>query len=657
VSARPPGRGAARRRRGRAILAGLAAALAALAAHAATGGAPLGARVAGMAADLRLQLRGADTAPDERFLIVRIDDPSIAELGRWPWPRDRLAALVARLHEAGARVVALDLLMTEPDRDPAADAALAAAMRASGRVVLPVVLAPAGGGPADVAPAGGAASAALEAAAFRAIRPLVPDAPVPRGALVAAPVAPLADAAAALGHVNLFPDPDGRVRDEALAVAWRDLRLPSLTLAAARLALGLEPAEMRLELGCCVRLGRRFVPTDPSGRTPVSWRGGPERFPWVSASDVVAGRMDAGRAADRIVLVGATATGVADRAPTPFASAAAGVERQAEVVRALIDGDALSRGPETEAAGIALVALAGIAGAAAGALLPGIAGVLAALAVAAGAAALAQAAFLAGVVLPLVGPAAAALAAGWTAVAAQVHAGREEARRVRRAFAHYLHPDLVDRLADDPDGLVLGGELRDLAVLFCDVRGFTAIAERLEPQELIAFLNAVLERMAAVVIAHRGYVDKFTGDGLMAVFGAPAPTERPALDACRAAVAMVADVRAHARLWARWGVEDLRIGVGISAGPMAVGNVGAAERFDYTVLGDAVNLAARLEQATKDLGVAVAVSEAALRAAGPGVAARPLGEIAVRGRTGRVRVWALAADDAAAGPLPRRRPA
>jgi adenylate cyclase len=652
VSGRQPGRWAARRRRGRALLAGLAAALAVLAAHVATGGAPLGARVAGAAADLRFQLRGARTAPDERFLIVRIDDASIAELGRWPWPRDRLAALVARLHDADARVVALDLLMTEPDRDPAADAALAAAMRASGRVVLPVVLAP-----GDGAAAPGAAAPALEAAAFRSIRPLVPDAPVPRAALAAAPVAPLADAAAALGHVNLFPDPDGRVRDEALAVAWRDLHLPALTLAAARLALGLAPAETRLELGCCVRLGRHFVPTDPSGRTPVSWRGGPGRFPWVSAADVVAGRMDPGRARGRIVLVGATATGVADRAPTPFAPAAAGVERQAEVVRALVDGDALSRGPETEAAGVALVALAGIAGAGAGALLPGMAGVLAALAVAAGAAALVQAAFLAGVVLPSAGPALAALAAGGVAVAAQVHAGREEARRVRRAFAHYLHPDLVDRLADDPDGLVLGGELRDLAVLFCDVRGFTAIAERLEPQELIAFLNAVLERMAAVVIAHRGYVDKFTGDGLMAVFGAPAPTERPALDACRAAVAMVDDVRAHAGLWARWGVDDLRIGVGISAGPMAVGNVGAAERFDYTVLGDAVNLAARLEQATKDLGVAVAVSEAALRAAGPGVAARPLGEIAVRGRTGRVRVWALAADDAAAGPLPERRPA
>jgi adenylate cyclase len=255
-------------------------------------------------------------------------------------------------------------------------------------------------------------------------------------------------------------------------------------------------------------------------------------------------------------------------------------------------------------------------------------------------------------------PAAALVATFTVAVASQYGLLGREHRRVRDAFAHYLAPEMVAALAADPEKLRLGGELREITVLFCDLRGFTGIAERLSPEALTRLVNCFLTAIGDVVHAHGGTVSRYTGDGLMAFWNAPLEQADHAARACRAALAMQdAVARLNDELRAEGGaVGELAIGVGINTGPGVVGNFGSATRFDYSAHGDAVNVAARLEAETKTYGVPILVG-AATAAQAPEFATRPVDRIALRGRRRPVELHALVGEappDSASPPCGRR---
>ncbi|MBP2296579.1 CHASE2 domain-containing protein [Azospirillum rugosum] len=574
------------------------------------------ARLEALTLDGRFLLRGVQPVSGE-VLVLLADDASVERLGRWPWPRRRMAELMDRLAALGPDLVAFDLLFPEAEPDPGGDAAFAQSIARFGRVVL-----------AAYGEFGGEST------------------PLPAPERIVRPIPALADAAAALGHVNLFPDAAGRPSREALVLRDGDNLLPSLALAVARLRLGIAEEPLRLEPGLGLDLDGEWIATDGALRMPVNYLGPSGTIDTAPLTDLWSGRLEAGRVRGRVVLVGAAVTGLGDRFPTPYDDALAGVERHAMLVDTLLTARLLRQDAVTRLGDLGVTALAGlVASALAG--LPPVAALAALTGWALAVAGAIHAAFaLEGLVLGMAFPLAAVLLPGGAVMAQAFRRSRAEGRRIREAFAQYLHPDLVENLVRHPEALRPGGEERVLTVLFSDIRGFTGLSERLPPDRLIAFLGAYLEAMTAEIRRHGGYVDKFIGDGILAVFGAPVARAEPALDACRCALAMQAAVAAGAERWRDLGVDPLRVGIGVHTGPMVIGNVGGAGRLNYTVLGDAVNVGARLESATKAAGADILISDAthrlvAERLAAEGMAARPLGPLSLPGRAVPVAAWAL----------------
>ncbi|HET6521706.1 MAG TPA: adenylate/guanylate cyclase domain-containing protein [Geminicoccaceae bacterium] len=657
-----------------ALLATLAMMLAYLAA---SQSAPLR-RLEGQLLDVRFQLRPEPPVPAP-IALVMIDDASIAALGRWPWSRARLAELLDLLGGAGARVVAFDLLFAEPElteqsgpwlrdldaalralgqpEDPSGrrrlndvlarraagsggDLALARAMRRAGDVVVPFSFefdgAPATAPeppPDDVA-----------RAAYRAYRHAGPG--EPSVALTATSILPpipsIARAAGGLGHVNIARDRDGTARFEYPVVAYAGAYYPSFPIEVARAYLGVEPAAVLVEFGRGIQLGaERFVPTDEGMRLLVGYRR-PGRYRVFSFADVLAGAVPPDAFRDAIVLVGGSAAGLGESFVTPFSPALPGTARHAAVVDGVLAGDFLVRRDATALADLTLMAAAGLLlGAAAawtGTLATSLA--LAALLLAVAAGNLLAFTRL-GLWLNLLFPVLTLVAVYAAVMLHRYVVGQRQQRQIRRAFEHYVHPAVVAEVSRNPQLLKLGGEERELSVLFADIRNYTPMAERLPPPDLVRLMNAFYTAMTEVVVGCRGMLDQYVGDGLVAVFGAPLPLEDHALRACEAALAMHRALRGLNRELARDGLPELRIGIGINTGPMILGNLGSERRFDYPILGDGVNLAARLESATKDYGVGVLVSGATWRGAAGRVAGRELDVIRVKGKERPVRVFEL----------------
>jgi adenylate cyclase len=589
-------------------------------------------RLEGALLDLRFRLAEAPP-PNPAIVLVLIDDASLAELGRWPWPRSLMAECLDRLSEQRPRAVALDILFA--DADPGGDEALAAALKRAGDVALATSYR--FGGPKAAAPDFLAASAYPGWRADRAGRTQV----ALEAAALAAPIPELGRAAAALGHVTVAYDVDGAVRYAYPVLAHAGVWQPSLPVALARIYLGLAPDQLWIEFGQGVHVGDRFLPTDEAMRAPFVYRR-PGEFRSYSFVDVLKGRVPEGALRNAAVLIGAAASGLGDAAPTPFAALASGVERHAMAFDSLIGGHVvIRRDGFVLLDAVVILSLAALIGfAARGA---GVAGAsMAYLALTGGFVAANLLLFARdGIWLNLFTPVL-ALTIVYAAAAFSAHAQLAgERRAVRDAFRHYLHPRLVEELAREPGRLRLGGESRELTVLFADIRNFTGLAERLEPERLVLLLNRYFTAMTRAVQTEDGMVDKFLGDGLLAVFGAPLPRSDHAARGCRAALAMREALAELNASWATEGLPILEIGVGVNTGRMVIGNMGSEQRLDYTVVGDEVNIAARLEAASKHAGATILVSGATLSAAGPGFCARELTGLSLRGRSTPVRVFAL----------------
>lgn len=644
-----------------------------------------------------------EPSPALSVRVVEIDDAALAAHGQWPWPRHRLADMVDRLGQAGAAVVVFDVLFPEPDRtSPArapeswvADPSLAGlsdrlktlrsptgdhdrrfAEALQGTPVVLNVTAPRGGADASAAPC----PPAFPAARVDGMRPqdVARTAGTFRG-LVAA-VEPIRSAAAGEGFGRVSFTEDAVVRRVPLvAVACDGARLvPSfsveaLRVAAPRLDPAIAPPALRragLRGGCRTHLTGvdaaavsqvhvcgLHLPTASDGGLWVRYTapGEREKARRIAVDQVLTGDAADLRAAvsGKIVLIGATAEGLRDIFVGPLGDERPGVHIHAELLEQILDRETLSRTDDL----LRPVELA-LALAFAVALLwltPRVSalaafGVWLFLTVNVFIAAFVGfSAF--GTLLDPVGPGLILALTAAPAFVAQFQQDQSSRRFVREAFGRYISPVLLDRLEKDPSRLsVLDGETRTITALFSDIRGFTTISETLQASQVKRLLNAYLTPMSRIVMDRKGLVDKYMGDGMAAMWNAPLDVPDHAALACRAALSMQSALVELNRRWAAdpdLPIPPLRIGVGLHTGEAQVGNFGSDDKIEYSMLGDTVNLASRLESLTKTYAVGVLISEA-VRDAAPGFATVPLGAVTARGRAGSTRIFALVGDEALA---------
>lgn len=599
-----------------------------------------------IAFDVQMRLRGA-RAPGRETVIVMIDDATIAALGRWPLPRQSLADAVTLLRRAGAKTIGIDILLADREsraNDSAShgetrgDAMLARAIGDAGNVVLPYAF------QFGTAPRTSRREPAPLAYArlFRTPdhRPLSLK---PTGLVM--PLAALAEPAI-LGHMQVAYDIDGAPRFEYPALEFDLDFYPSMAVRVAQHYLGVPWNAVSVELGRGIALGSIRVPTDPSMRLLVDYLGPSPAFPTYGLADVLDGKVPAAVFRDRIVLLGANALGTRDTFVSPFTAVMPGVERLATVVDSIVHQRHVRRppvAPWAEAAFMAGVAVAmGVAVSRLSLALAALCGValVAGFAVA-GQFALARFGIWQASAVPVL-----AVLATFIGLALYRYGLLDKERRhIRRLFQRYLAPSMVDRVVNSPKLPELGGELRELTVLFCDLRGFTALSERLDPAALTRVINAFLQAATDAVLAHGGTVDKYVGDAIMAFWNAPLDQEDHPTLACRAALGIRARVRAidQAAL-SDAGLPRLDAGVGINTGLCTVGNFGSAHRFDYSAVGDAVNVAARLESESRAHDMAILLGpETAARVRG--LTTRALGSVHLRGRAEALEICALVEDD------------
>jgi adenylate cyclase len=487
----------------------------------------------------------------------------------------------------------------------------------------------------------------LAGTAYERVRGTRPD-HLPAAAAAHLPIAALAGNAR-LAHVSTVPDSAGGYRWDYPVLRYADAYLPSLALEAARIFLGVAKSEVIVDIGRGVELGTLEVPTDRGMRLPVNYYP-PGGFARVGFADALYGRAPPQIFGGKIVLIGARASGLGDGVATPYEPAMPGVERHATLIANLLDRDFLRRDSGEVAIDASLILLGGLGVG----LLAGWGAAAAAVGTVAAVAGLAAAEYFAfarfGLWLNFLFPATTVVLTGAVLAGGRYAVEWRRQRFVRDAFSRYLHADLVDELCRTRRPLQLGGEERVLTVLFADLRDFTAVAETLSAPELTALVNEYFAAMTEQVLRHRGMLDKYIGDSLMAVFGAPLPDREHARNACRAALAMRSALAVLHTRWRAIGRPCLEMGIGINTGPMVIGNMGTERRFDYTVMGDEVNVASRLEGANKELGTDILISASTLMAAGAGVVAHPHGRIEVKGRRQSVAAFELRAVDPVTGP-------
>ena len=647
---------------------GLAASLAALAALVWT---RLPARLEGPVVDQMMEWRGARPA-DPRVIVCLIDGESIDRYGRWPWPRTRIAELVDALSAAGARVIALDLVFSEPSRHDgvvdlrAEDLALAAALERSGEVVLSFFF-------RDQPGAAAPAAAPAEDPRFRAdaenLLPAIlrttgdPEAFPLREHPGAEPNLNLFAAAAASQGFTTNRREAGVSRRQYLAARFDGWVYPALPLRAVErltgegLALAWEGALPVIELG------ERRVEVDGRGRLWVDYPGGWEAFHRASVREVLEGEAGPEELAGKLVFVGASEVGIGDFTAIPFDTELPGVMVHAAVAENLLaDRYLREAGLPRYLSLLAVLAMGLLVALAVASFERHRTGALVAIGLVVAWPLAALAAYLGrGWHLEVVTPVVTGLVALGLTLPYQIGIVDARARQIRRTFAQFVSESIVEEMLRHPERVRLGGERREMTVVFSDIRGFTSIAERLDSEELVQVLNQYFTPMTRLVLAEGGTLDKYMGDALMAFFGAPVALPDHAARACRAALAMRSKL---AELNAGWRAEGklpegaaLGIGVGLNSGEMSVGNMGSEDVFDYTVIGDNVNLGSRIEGLNKLYGTDVLASEAtvkAAQAAGAGFLFRELDRVRVKGKKEPVAIYELVAERPAPPELEER---
>lgn len=592
--------------------------------------------------DWRFAWRGPIAATGD-VVVVALDDKSLSHEGRWPWPREKVAQLVHQIQSADPQVVVLDIIFSEP---AAGDDAFALALKNSKSTILGYYFYQS----MDELKKSEASEDVLQQS-FNSILPMAfptisgREGHFPEMAGVVANVPALARAAAAQGYFNVMPDRDGSVRRFYLVANYRGKTFPFMGLEAlSRHEDGFDPTLIADSFGNLegIAVGKRVIPTSPDGSVVVNYRGGPEAFHIVSATDVLSGKFSKGDLAGKTVLVGATAVGIYDLRVTPISPNLPGVVAEANLVDMLYRGDFLLQDFWTSLWNGAVLLVIPLL------LSMMLFRLRLLMAVVVGFVAIAvygygcQRMFTHGYVVALATP-----ALEWLSVMMAITTYRgwteeRQKRQIRQAFRAYLHPKLVEELTEHPEGLALGGKRAICTMLFCDVKSFSTISEKMDPESLTRMMNAFFDPVCQAIMGEGGYIDKLIGDAVMAVFGAPVVSSDHAAQACRAALAMQRVVhKLEPQFRKEFGIQEFKLRIGIHTGPVVVGNMGTRERLNYTVMGDTVNLASRLEGANKDVGTDILVSQATIDAAGPEISAQYKDTIQVKGKEERIKVYTI----------------
>lgn len=629
-----------------------------------------------------------DVSPD--IVILELNDTTIRDLdpvfGRWPWPRAAMSLLVDFLNRAPARVIALDFAFSEGDRvlrhrlgstelsGEESDEAFASSVAAAPSTILL----------AEATYEGLQSGEILNKPSEWKAEPFRLGPRIYERQTITTPFPKLSQAVSGLGHNYAVLDQSGGLRRIPPFVRVGDRYMPSLGVAAALRGLGVRPEEVVLE-GQTLRIRERRIPllssriADPMNpgatreqltmlvnyRAPALLPDGARPYPTYEVRHIINSELqllenarpeiDPAVFRDKIVFVGLTASGLVDIFQSPFDSKGQGrmpgVQMHASIADSILSNRFI------RPAGRGWGVLATMAGAV-------VVGLLAAFFPFTGAApaalvammawgAYALVAFRGGLWVDMAGPLAAMGLALFSGTAYQYFVEGSEKRQVKRLFGRYVSKDVYDQLMAHPDRAELGGNRREMSVLFSDIRGFTTVTESGQPEELVAQLNEYFSRMVDVVFRHRGTVDKFVGDMVMALFGAPLDDPDHAENAVRTAVEMVRELGELNAKWDAEGRAQLDIGVGVNSGEMIAGNIGSSSIMSYTVIGDNVNLGARLESLNKDYKTRIIISDATRARLTGTYDLQPLGDVIVKGKTRPIVIFEVKVPS----PLPEGRAA
>jgi adenylate cyclase len=625
--------------------------------------------------DWRIRASADPKSLRDDIVIVEVNDTSIRKVapfvGRWPWPRAVFGALIDYLNRGPAKVIAFDFGFLEPDRTRSlaigdrtmsgeeSDAILAAAISRAPAVVL---LADAVYEGVDDESVPRTTSLWDKSLPFR-LGPAIEERPS-----IVPPLPALTKAAALLGHNFLPFDIDGPARRMPPFIRQGERYMPSLGVAAALLGGGFKPDEVVIEKGG-IRIGDRFMPLvegtvytadgrprpTPQLTTLINYRAPPlvngarpyktfeVRDLFTSIGNLEMGEpalIDPGIFKDKIVLVGLTTSGLMDAFSTPFGADVGtmpGIQLHATMADNLLSNRFIR--PASRSARIATAIGAGLVVGLLTGLLPFTPAAIGTLLAMSGFTWYTLASFKGGVWLNMIQPLTAMAVALFAGTAYQYFVEGREKRVVKGLFGRYVSRDVYQQLIEHPELAELGGRRRDMTVLFSDIRGFTTVTEKGQPEALVAQLNEYFSRMVEVVFRHHGTVDKFVGDMVMALFGAPVDDPDHAEHATAAAVEMVDVLGQLNRKWRAEGRVALDIGIGVNSGEMIAGNIGSSSIMSYTVIGDNVNLGARLESLNKEYGTRIIISDATRTRLQGKYTVRALGEVTVKGKTRAVAVF------------------
>ena len=620
----------------------------------------------------QLKPRPIPQPEQQPVVIIDLDESSLAEIGQWPWPRKILAQLVQNATQMGAAQVAFDVVFAEPDRmNPSSVIAALGDLDEETRNRLRQIK----GGDALFAEAIKKSRVVLGQAGYWEDLETKPSPPVrssvaflkqgegvdpkrflPEFRSLVRNVAEIETVASGRGIFSLVPEPDGIVRRVPTMFLHKDQFYPSLSVEMLRVAFNRPTTLVRANAAGITEMAITKdvkIPTDRNGRV-YPYFSKSDKTKYIPAKDILAGTVDPKKLAGKLAIVGTSAVGLLDIRAVPTEPVIPGVEVHVQLIESALNKAYLSRPNYFEVAEMSLLLAGGLMLIW---LVPFIGAKWTALlffAIAGGAGGTSWHLFTNERLLFDAGFSILSLLLLYTLLTYTGYAKEEAQRRqVRTAFAHYLSPAMVEKLAEDPSHLKLGGEMRNMTVLFCDVRGFTTISEMFDAQGLTKLINRLLTPLTGIILKRLGTVDKYIGDCIMAFWNAPLDDPDHGRNACRAALEMnKAMIEFDKTIEAEAKQENrkhapLKIGTGINSGDIVVGNMGSDQRFDYSVLGDNVNLASRLEGQCKTYHVDIVVGQNTAEKA-PDFALLEADAIKVKGKTEAVHIYALVGDETVA---------
>ncbi|RMF98281.1 MAG: adenylate/guanylate cyclase domain-containing protein [Candidatus Schekmanbacteria bacterium] len=630
-----------------------------------------------MTLDFRFKIRGVEKLPED-VKIVAIDNDSIKKIGRWPWDRKIIAKLVDKLSAASASVITLDIIFSEPQiseesklisnliekikkenkgnqmkaliedlkeklKNLDSDQILAESFENAGNVILAMSMNPFSPEikelDSDTLENLARSSYFLEEDEANLKEEIEPI----EAKEVLIPLNKFMDTAYAVGNAEaVSTDIDGVVRKEWMIEKYMDALYPCLALWATMVHLNADIDQLKIIFGESVQLKDINIPIDERGRYLISYYGPQGTVPYYSAVDVLEGKIDSDTFKDKMVFVGYAATGLGDKWVTPF-GIMFGVEKQATIAQNFLDRKFLVHPALAILYDLFSILLIGtILSFTLTKLSPSKSGFLA-LAVFILVIIIISSIFIyyniwINMVFPLL-----TTASLYVSITSYRFLTEEkEKRKIRGAFQQYLSPSVVNEVTKDPSKLKLGGEEKPLTILFSDIRGFTSISEALTPVELVHLLNEYFNEMTYVITEQNGgTLDKFIGDAIMAFWGAPVEIENHAEKACLSALGMMEGLKKLREKWDKEGKPPVDIGIGINTGNVVVGNMGSDRRFDYTVMGDGVNLASRLEGINKTYGTNIIISEFTEKEIPEYFIRREVDLVRVKGKLKPVKIYEL----------------